>query len=382
MVRVGVIGVGNMGSFHVSLFKDKKISNAELTAICDIDPARLDKYKDYKTFLDSKKLIRSGLMDAIVIATPHYSHTTIGMDALRQGLHVLSEKPLSVHKADCERLISTHKNQKQVFAIVFNQRTDPHHKVIKKLVDDGEIGEIQRMNYIITDVFRSEAYYASGTWRATWGGEGGGVLLNQCPHNLDLLQWICGLPVRVRAFCNLGKYHNIEVEDEVTAYLEYANGATGIFLCTTGESPGTSRLEIAGDKGKIVYENGKVIFYKNDTPTRVYSKTTSESFGKPKVTEISLPAEGNGGQHQEVMQNFINAILDGTPLIARAEEGIRSVELGNAMLYSSLTGKTVELPMNSAAYKRRLKKLIKESKLQKKEVRENIKTDVTQSFTK
>jgi predicted dehydrogenase len=379
MIRVGVIGVGNMGSFHASLFKDKKINNTELTAICDIDPKRLERFKDFKTFTDSKKLIRSGTVDAVVIATPHYAHTTIGMDALKQGLHVLVEKPLSVHKADCEKLLSAHVNKKQVFAIMFNLRTDPHYKAIKKMVEDGELGKIQRINYIITDVFRSEAYYASGSWRATWRGEGGGVLLNQCPHNLDLLQWFCGLPVRVRAFCSLGKYHKIEVEDEVTAYLEYANGATGIFLCTTGEAPGTNRLEIAGDKGKIIYENGTVTFFKNDTPTSVFTKTTTESFGKPKVTEISVPVEGSGGQHQEIIQNFVNAIADGVPLIAQAEEGISSVELGNAMLFSSLTGKTVELPMNSAAYKKRLMKLIKESKLEKK-VQETITQDMTQSF--
>lgn len=381
MIRVGVIGVGNMGSFHASLFQEKKIHGAELTAICDIDPRRLERYKDFKTFTNSKKLIRSGIVDAIIIATPHYSHTTIGMDALKQGLHVLVEKPLSVHKADCEKLLSAHQNKKQVFAIMFNLRTDPHYKAIKKMIENGELGEIQRVTYIITDIFRSEAYYASGSWRATWRGEGGGVLLNQCPHNLDLLQWFCGLPVRVRAFCNLGKYHQIEVEDEVTAYLEFANGATGIFLCTTGEAPGTNRLEIAGDKGKLVYENKKVIFFKNDTPTHTFSKSTKESFGKPNVTEIPITVEGTAGQHQEIIQNFISNIADGVPLIAQAEEGIHSVELGNAMLFSSLTGKTIELPINGAAYGKRLKKLIKESKLEKI-VQETIAEDMTKSFHK
>ncbi|MDI7276624.1 MAG: Gfo/Idh/MocA family oxidoreductase, partial [Anaerolineae bacterium] len=215
-VRIGIIGVGGMGAHHARYLLDGQIARATLTAVSDVDPARLEPYSALQTFTDSRDLIRSGAVDAVLIVTPHYFHTTIGCDALEQGLHVLVEKPISVHKADAERLIAAHKNTDRVFAAMFQQRTTPHYKEIKKLVDAGELGPLQRTCWIITDWFRPEAYYASGTWRATWKGEGGGVLVNQCPHNLDLFQWIAGMPSRVRAFCGLGKYHDIEVEDEVT----------------------------------------------------------------------------------------------------------------------------------------------------------------------
>jgi predicted dehydrogenase len=361
MIRVGVIGLGNMGGLHADMFLEKKIKGAKLTAVCDANPSRLEKYKGIKSFTTNHELIQSEKVDAVVIATPHYDHTVTGIEALKAGLHVLTEKPISVHKADCEKLIAAHTNPKQVFAVMFNQRTDPHYKAIKKLVADGELGKIQRTNYIITDIFRSEAYYGSGSWRATWRGEGGGVLLNQCPHNLDLFQWICGMPKIVRGFCSMGKYHNIEVEDEVISYIEYTHGATGVFMCTTGEAPGTNRLEIAGDKGKILFENGIISFLKNEIPTSVFNKTTKEGFAKPPFKEIQIKAEGNGGQHKEVLQNFINAIVNGEPLIARGEEGIHSVELGNAMLFSSITGEPVTLPLDSGAYSMMLNKLISQS---------------------
>ncbi len=244
-VRLGIIGVGGMGLYHARYLLDGKVDRCELTAVCDVDPARLqqfDKHAGIKQFTDSRTLIRSGKVDAVLIATPHYSHTTIGIDAFKNGLHVLVEKPISVHKADCERLIAAHTDKKLVFAAMFMLRTSPLYKNVKRLLDDGEVGRLTRVSWLVTSWFRTETYYASGGWRATWKGEGGGVLLNQCPHNLDLLQWFCGMPSRVRGFCSFGKYHDIEVEDEVTAYLEYPNGATGVFVTTTGEAPGTDRL--------------------------------------------------------------------------------------------------------------------------------------------
>ena len=249
-VRLGIIGVGGMGSFHADYMKKGCIEGCELVAVCDIDPDRLTLHQELKRYPEHKALIESGEVDAVLIATPHYAHTWIGIDALNAGLHVLTEKPISVHVADCERLIAAHTaNPKQVFAAMFNQRTCRSYRKIKQLIDTGELGEIQRVNWIITDWFRTEAYYASGSWRATWKGEGGGVLLNQCPHQLDLMQWLFGMPDEVRAFCGIGARHDIEVEDQVTAYLEYANGATGVFVTTTGEAPGTNRLEIAGRPG-------------------------------------------------------------------------------------------------------------------------------------
>src|SRR5207247_9375363 len=208
-VRIGIVGMGNMGKFHADYLMNKKVARGELTAVSDAFPANLEKYKQFKTFESSEQLIRSGEVDAVIIATPHYLHTSIGIDALQNGLHVMVEKPISVHKADCERLLAAHKGGKQVFAAMFQQRTEPKYRKLKSRLQNGELGEITRVSWIMTDWYRTEAYYTSGGWRATWRGEGGGVLLNQCPHNLDMLCWLVGRPGRVRGFCQLGRFHNI-----------------------------------------------------------------------------------------------------------------------------------------------------------------------------
>lgn len=379
IVRIGIIGVGGMGTSHSRYLLNNQVSRAKLTAVCDIEPGKLERFKDLKTFTDSRALIRSGEVDAVIIATPHYDHTTIGIDALERGLHVLVEKPISVHKADAERLIAAHKNKKQVFSAMFQMRTVPQYRRIRKLIADGELGELQRTNWIITCWFRTEAYYASGGWRATWKGEGGGVLFNQCPHNLDLFQWMCGMPSRVQAFCGFGKYHHIEVEDEVTAYLEYPNGATGVFVATTGEAPGTDRLEIAGDRGKLVYEDGRITFTRNEVSAREFCRTCPNGFDRPDTWNVEIPVKDAPKGHAIITQNFVDAILDGTPLIAPAAEGIHSVELANAMLYSSLLGQPVELPLDGAAYERKLQALIAESKFEKGTVRMGS-TDISASF--
>ena len=380
-VRLGIIGVGGMGTCHAKQVLDGAVKRCELVAVCDLRSQQLAQFDNkIRKFADSRKLIRSGEIDAVLIATPHYGHTTIGIDALRQGLHVLVEKPISVHKADCQRLIAAHKGRKQVFAAMFNQRTDPHYRKVKDLVAGGTLGKLMRVTWIITDWFRTETYYKMGTWRATWAGEGGGVLLNQCPHNLDLLQWICGMPSKVRAFCAFGKRHNIEVEDNVTAYIEYPNGATGVFTTTTGEAPGSNRLEIAGENGKVIVEGGKVIFTRNEVSATKFCRTSKEPFAAPPVRVVEISVTGSGGQHAEIKQNFVDAILDGVPLIAPARDGIRSVELANAMLYSSMTGKTIDLPLNAAAYERMLKKLIKTSKFVKKTAKPPKELDMNTSF--
>ena len=383
-VRIGIVGVGGMGSHHARYIQDGKIRRGKLAAVADTNPAKLEPFKSVKTYTSADALIASGEVDAIMVATPHYDHTTIGIAGLKAGLHVLVEKPISVHKADCERLIAAYKarpKKSQLFAAMFNQRTDPHFIRVRKLIQDGELGQIRRTNWIITNWFRTQAYYNSGGWRATWRGEGGGVLLNQCPHNLDLFQWMCGMPTKVRAFCGLGKYHDIEVEDAVTAYVEYANGATGVFITTTGEAPGTNRLEITGDRGKVVVENNSVTFTRNETAANEFLKTSKESFATPATWNIDIPVNGSGGQHVEITQNYVDAILDGKPLIAPAIEGIRSVELANAMLMSSFTGKTVDIPLSSATYEKMLKKLIATSKFKKPEVK-SAAADLSKSFGK
>ncbi|GAB4248802.1 MAG: Gfo/Idh/MocA family oxidoreductase [Candidatus Methylacidiphilales bacterium] len=379
-VRLGLVGVGNMGSVHARQVLSGAIPGLKLTALADLNPAKLEAFPGLEHFTDSRKLIRSGTVDAVLVATPHYDHTTIGIDALENGLHLLVEKPISVHKADAERLIAAHKNKKQVFAAMFNQRTDPFYIKLKQLIDSGELGTVRRINWIITNWFRTQTYYNSGGWRATWAGEGGGVLLNQCPHNIDLFQWLFGMPARVRAFCQIGRFHDIEVEDSVSAYFEYPSGTTGVFITSTGEAPGTNRLEVAADRGKVVIENDRFEFIRNEVPADVFCQTSKESFATPPTWQVTIPVKGHGEQHNGILKNFARAILHGEPLIAPAREGIHSVELANAMLMSSFTGKIIDLPMNAAAYARLLKQKIAGSKQKKKAVQEGAAGDFSKSF--
>ena len=379
-VRVGIIGLGNMGKYHADYLAQGKVSRCELTAVASSTASKLEKYKALKTFDSGEKLIRSGEVDAVLIATPHYSHTTLGIEAFKAGLHVMVEKPISVHKADCERLIAAAKaNPKLVFGAMFQLRTEPRYKKLKQLIDSGELGQIVRVNWIITDWFRTEAYYASGGWRATWKGEGGGALLNQCPHQIDLLQWLVGMPSCIRAFCQFGRYHNIEVEDNVTVFMEYPNGATGVFITSTGEAPGTNRFEIAGDRGKIVIEAGKMTFTRNEVSMRDFSKTAKTGFARPDIWNVEIPVENSPAQHATVMQNFVDAILDGSPLIVPGAEGTNSVEIANAALYSTWMKKTVELPLDSAAYEKALQEQIANSRFEKKVVATSDE-DFTKSF--
>jgi predicted dehydrogenase len=381
-VRLGLIGLGNIGQHHFGYLTAGKISRAELVAVADAVPAMLDRYMPLNTFTDGEELIRSGLVDAVIIATPHYQHTTLGIAAFKQGLHVMVEKPISAHKADAERLIAARQQRPElVFAGMFQLRAEPRYLKIQKLIQAGDLGEIVRMSWIMTDWFRTEAYYASGGWRATWKGEGGGVLLNQCLHNLDAMQWLLGMPARVRGFCQLGRFHHIEVEDNVSAYLEYRNGATGTFVSSSGEAPGANRFEIAGTRGKVVLERDRLSFTRNEADMIQFSRDAKLGFAKPEVWNIEIPFDNAPNAHATLMQNFVNAILDGEPLIAPGEEGIHSVELANVILYSSLIGQTVELPLDSAAYETKLNQLIAGSKIEKKVVAVS-NEDFTKSFRK
>ena len=378
-VRIGIAGLGNMGSAHARQILEGKIPRLELAAICDANPGKMRQFPQTRHYPGSEAMIRSRAIDAILIATPHYSHTVVGIDALKHGLHVMVEKPVSVHKADCVKLITAHKNKRQVFAAMFNQRTDPFYIKIRDLVRGGKLGKIRRVNWIITNWFRTDAYYASSDWRATWRDEGGGVLLNQCPHNLDILQWIFGMPKTVRGFCRIGHYHKIEVEDDVTAWFDYPNGATGVFITSTGEAPGTNRLEIAGDLGRLVYEADAIHFTRNEVEASKFCRVSKESFAAPATYREPVAVEGHGGQHNEILKNFADAILDGARLIAPAKEGIHSVELANAILLSSLENRTIAFPMNANVYKKRLESLIKNSKIKKKTVK-SVVADLSKSF--
>ncbi len=369
-VRIGIVGLGGMGSAHARYLADGKVNGAVLSAVCDTESKRLANVHDtfgpaIQVFENIEALLASKCCDGVLVATPHYDHPPLVIQALNAGLHALCEKPAGVYTRQVKEMNKAAAASDRVFGIMFNQRTSPVYRKARDLVAEGEIGSIQRTNWIVTSWYRSQSYYDSGGWRASWGGEGGGVLINQCPHNLDLWQWICGMPTRVRAFCSFGKYHNIEVEDEVTAYVEYENGATGVFVTSTGEAPGTNRLEIAGDLGKLTIEGGSLVFQRNRIPTSQFNIEFKGGFGAPECWECHIPTPGTESGHQGLTQDWVNAIRTGSPLLGPGEEGIRSLSISNAMLLSSWTDDWVQLPLDDDLFHTKLQEHIKNSTYKK-----------------
>jgi predicted dehydrogenase len=371
-LRIAVVGVGNMGRLHA---RDVcELADTELVAVCDGDGARADRVADpygVPAYNDYRHLLAEADVEAILIATPHYDHTPISIAALQQGVHVLVEKPIAVHAKDARRMIDAYELAKAnhpdlVFASMFQQRTYGHYRKIKDLIDSGELGRLVRTTWIVSDWFRTQIYYDSGDWRATWAGEGGGVLLNQCPHNLDLYQWFVGMPARVTGFAQIGKYHDIEVEDEVTAYFEHDDGMIGHFVTSTAESPGTNRLEIVGEQGKLVLEDEKLTFYRNHGSMLRFIDEATGGFDKVEnqVGEVPFEHHGEPG-HRLIIQNFASAVLGAEALIAPAVEGLHSVMLGNAIMLSSFLSKTLDLPIDEDLYQEKLMELVRNSRYQK-----------------
>ena len=371
IVRLGIIGAGSMGTGHIANVLTGEIKNVEITAVCDVNP---EKIEAAKTKLEGKNvayfdnytdLLDSGLCDAVLIATPHYYHPIIAIDAFNKGINVLSEKPIGVYTKKVAEMFEVAKKSGKVFGIMYNQRTDPLYRKMREIVQSGELGELKRVVWIITNWYRTQSYYNSGGWRATWKGEGGGVLINQCPHNLDLWQWITGMPCKIRGFCKEGHYHDVEVEDDATIYAEYPNGATGLFITTTGECPGTNRLEIAGDRGKLVAEGGKLKFYKLNFSEPDYNK----SFGgmgfsnkderyKMEVIDVDFGEYTTLKQHKGILQNFVNCILNGEELIAPGYDGINGLTISNAAYLSTWTDNWVNLPIDEDLFLEKLNEKI------------------------
>ncbi len=360
-VRLGIIGIGGMGTNHANTILEGKIPELKLTCVADVSESRLEFARnnfpaEVKTFSDGKELIRSGLCDAVLIATAHYQHPDYAIDAMENGLHVLIEKPAGVYTRQVRQMNEAASKTDKVFAIMLNQRTNCVYRKLKEMMDNGELGELKRVNWIITDWYRTQSYYDAAGWKATWAGEGGGVLLNQCPHQLDLLQWLCGLPVRVRAFCHEAKWHDIEVEDDVTAYMEFKNGATGVFVTTTGDAPGTNRLELTFDTGRVICEDGKLIYDKLSENEREFCRTSPNGFAKPEITHLEIETDGLNEQHTGVFKAFVDCILHGGKLVADGREGINGLMLSNAMYLSSWLEKCVELPVDEELFLQELNK--------------------------
>lgn len=360
-VRIGIIGIGNMGTIHARNLLEGKAPELKLVAVADRREQRRDWAKEHLAeetviFQEGEELIESGICDAVLIATPHYQHPELAIMALEQGLHVLSEKPAGVYTAQVRVMNEAAEKSDRVFAMMFNQRTNCIYRKMHELVTSGELGAIKRVNWIVTDWYRTQSYYDSGSWRATWDGEGGGVLLNQCPHNMDLIQWICGMPSKVQAFCHEGKWHDIEVEDDVTAYLEYPNGATGVFVTTTGDAPGTNRFEITLEMGKLVCEHDTLTLYRLSENERTFCKTAKGGFDMPECEKVQVETDGEQEGHVGVMKAFAGRILHGTPLVADGVEGIRGLSLSNAMHLSGWLERPVTLPIDEELFLKELNK--------------------------
>lgn len=362
-IRLGIIGVGNIGATHIENIMKGKCPEIRVAAVADINPDRLAWAKEKlggqtPCFGTAEAMLDSGLIDAVLVATPHYDHPKYAIAAFARGLHVMVEKPAGVYTKQVREMNEAAGRSGRVFGVMFNQRTDHVYRKIRELVQGGGLGAIRRTSWIVTDWYRPQAYYDSGSWRATWSGEGGGVLLNQCPHNLDLWQWICGLPKLVDAKLQFGKWHDIEVEDDVTAYVEYENGATGTFVTSTGDTPGTNRLEITLDGGKLVAEDGRLRLWKLQTPEPAFTRANRSPFGKPDCTCEEVETDGKSEQHAGVLNAFAAAILRGEPLVAPGGEGIRGLMLSNAMHLSAWLGRPVKLPIDEELFYAELMKRV------------------------
>lgn len=387
-VRLGIIGIGNMGGGHVANICGGNCPEIELAAVADINPERLKPVIDRKVnndgneikiFNDASEMIKSGTIDAVLVAVPHYDHPRYVIEALENGLHAMSEKPAGVYTEQVKQMNAVAaKHPELTFGMMFNQRTNPMYQTMKMMIESGEMGAIRRTNWIITDWYRTQSYYDSGDWRATWSGEGGGVLLNQCPHQLDLFQWVCGMPKKVYARLQFGRWHDIEVEDDVTAFVEYENGATGTFITTTGDTPGTNRFEVTCEKGKMIAdENGlRVVKLEHSIDDYTYNKD-SGAFSSPKIVfDGKVECKGYGLNHFGhigILNSFAENILHGTPLLAPGVEGINGLTLSNAMHLSQWLGREVEIPFDDALYKEELMKRVATSR-RKTDVREQVVT--------
>jgi len=386
-VKFGIIGAGNQGTHYAkALFEGGKIENGVLTAVCDNRPAKLNAIKEkledksIAYFSDYKEMLDSGVCEAVLVETPHYQHPEMVMECLKRGLHVICDKPAGVYTKQVREMNEFAAKHNARFAMMFNQRTDCGYRKMREIIAEGGIGEVQRVTWIITNWFRTQQYYESGGWRATWAGEGGGVLINQCPHQIDLVQWVVGkMPKTVRGFCQYGKWHDIEVEDEVTAFFTYDNGATGVFITTTGEAPGTNRFEVSGTKGKLLAENCKIMWYKNEQGSDEVIATSTEGFTPPKCEIIEVETDGQSPQHAGIINNFANAILGIEEQFVQGVEGINGVELMNAIELSGWNnGEEITLPVNEERYLEELNKHRANSRL--KEDKDVIAGDMSGTF--
>ncbi len=383
-VKVGVIGIGNQGGTHFTTMAKGVCPDLEVVAVADINPARLEWAKEQcptiQCFDDAIAMLDSGLIEACVIAVPHYYHPPYAIECMKRGIHVMVEKPAGVYTKQVREMNAVADEHPDiVFGMMFNVRTVEVFQRLRELVKSGNYGEIRRVNWIITDWYRPQAYYDSGDWRATWSGEGGGVLMNQCPHQFDLLQWICGVPVKVQSFVHYGKWHDIEVEDDATAYMEFANGATGVFVTSTGDAVGTNRLEIQMDKARFIAEGNTIRIDEYEMSEPEFSATNTQPFGDIPFTTKTLVCDKPATYHIAVLNAWGDAILRGGKLMADGREGINSAMIANAIQLSAFLNQPVELPFDDDLFYNELMKRVATSR--RKENVKQVFTDTSKTFS-
>lgn len=358
-VKLAVIGYGGIGSAHTGFIASGGVEGMTLEAVCDINENRLavvrERFPGVRCVTDFHDLL-DGSIDAVLIAVPHPMHCKIAAECLRAGVHVLVEKPIDITVTEAKKAVAAAEESGSLFAVMLNQRTAPIFQRAREIVQSGALGNLKRTVWIITNWYRTQHYYDSGSWRATWKGEGGGVLLNQAPHNLDLWQWVCGMPISVAAYCDVARYHRIEVEDDATLITRYANGATGLFVTSTGEYPGTNRLEISGELGKLVLEEGVLKWWKLQESENDVRWHSDNSMPQIPYEYTEERFEDDGPQHRGIIQNFANAILHGEKMISPGIDGLNELTLSNAAYLSQWTGNSpVALPLDNGKFDAMLK---------------------------
>jgi predicted dehydrogenase len=348
-LRIGLVGLGTMGRGHLE--KEQALDEARIVAVADVVPAAVDEMKaryGLKGFYSYQEMVDSGEVEAVLIATPHPFHCPIAVYAAGRGLHVLSEKPIAVTVGEADRMLAAARQGGVKLGVMFQTRTDATYARAKEIVDSGALGQIYRTTMVATAWYRTQAYYDSGAWRGTWKDEGGGVVMNQAPHSLDAFLCIGAKPggFEARAWT---RGHRIEVEDTVSAMLEYPSGASGYLYTTTAEWPGENRLEIVGDRGKLSVVDGRIQLYKLDKALQE-EIDTGDHWGKPTGSWQDVPVEAAPSGHAQVVRRFARWVRADEPPVATGQDGLEQLELANALLLSGYRRQPVDLPLDRAAY--------------------------------
>lgn len=359
-MRFAIIGVGaNVFSMHLRAIKAHAPS-IEVVGVADINPVAAEQHAEEfnpgcPSFSDHRELLVKTRPDAVAILTPHPFHAPIAIDCMQSGAHVLVEKPIAVEVAEADRMIEAARQTNRLLAVNLQHRTRPEIRAAKKLISEHRLGEIQRVQ--MTAIWtRTRRYYELAGWRGTWRGEGGGVLMNQSPHTLDVICHLAGQPSTVAAW-NRTIFHAIETEDTSVAILEWPNHALGTLLVSTAQAGDPEHLEIAGTRGVLQIINGHLTFRESSTDLRVFLAESDDPFGKLALESRDMPLESGGGDHSAIYANFIDAVEGGAQLVAEGSQARMSLELANALIYSSATNQQVTLPLQREAYAVLMKRL-------------------------